>query len=105
MQILQHYIKVIELELIDPQTRTGSYAIRLFPEVRPDRGFDFGRGGNGVPDDANPRLETNNGAVPRCGDGSVVVNPGRLGSHYRPESSPTWTRTRNLAVNSRSLYH
>jgi chaperonin cofactor prefoldin len=38
MQILQHYIEVVELGLIDPETRTGSYAMRLFPEVRPDRG-------------------------------------------------------------------
>ena len=105
MQILQHYIEVIELGLIDPQTRTGSYAMRLFPEVRPDRGFDFGRGENGVPDDANPRLETSNGAVPRCGDGSVVVNPGRLGSHNRPESSPGRIRTYDPPVNSRLLYH
>ena len=76
LQILQHYIEVIELGNIDRETRTGTYALRLLPEVRPDRGFDFGRGGKSGPDDANPRLETSNGAVPCCGDGSVVVNPG-----------------------------
>jgi len=46
MQILQPYTEVVELGLIDPETRTGSYAMRLFPDVRPDRGFDFG-GDNG----------------------------------------------------------
>lgn len=42
LQLLQHYIEVVELGPIDRETRTGSYAMRLFPEVRPDRGFDFG---------------------------------------------------------------
>ena len=103
MQILQHYIEVVELGLIDPQTRTGSYAMRLFPEVRPDRGFDFGR--DSGPDDTTPSPETTNGAAPAIGGGSVVVNPGRLGSHNRPESSPSRTRTYNKPVNSRLLYH
>lgn len=103
MQILQHYIEVVELGLIDADTRTGSYAMRLFPEVRPDRGFDFGSD-NG-PDNSTPGPETTNGAVPAHGNGSVCVNPGRLGSHNRPESSPGRTRTYNLAVNSRPLCH
>jgi hypothetical protein len=65
--------------------------MRLFPEVRPDRGFDLGSGA--APDTSTPGPETTNGAVPAFGDGSAVVNPGRLGSHNRPESSPTRTRT------------
>ena len=89
MQLLQHYIEVVELGAIDRQTRTGTYAMQLFPEVRPDRGFDFG-GGNG-PDDSNPGPETTNGAIHVNGNGSAVVNPGRLGSHNRPESSPRRT--------------
>ena len=36
LQILQHYIEVIELGNIDRETRTGTYALRLLPEVRPD---------------------------------------------------------------------
>lgn len=104
LQILQHYIEVVELGLIDPETRTGSYAMRLFPEVRPDRGFDFGRGDRG-PDDSTPGPETTSGAEPANEDGSAVVNPGRLGSHNRPESSPNWTRTNNRPINSRKLYH
>ncbi len=44
LQILQHYIEVVEIGLIDPLTRTGTYAMRLFPEVRPDRGSDFDSG-------------------------------------------------------------
>jgi hypothetical protein len=98
LQILQHYIEVVELGPIDSQTRTGTYAMRLFPEVRPDRGFDFGSGGNG-PNDPAPGPQTTNGAVPAIENGSALVNLGRLGSHNRPESSPTRTRTLNLAVN------
>ncbi len=91
MQLLQHYIEVVELGPIDRETRTGSYAMRLFPEVRPDRGFDFG-GGSG-PDDGSSGPETTSGAAHLNGNGSACVNPGRLGSHNRPESSPTRART------------
>lgn len=91
MQILQHYIEVVELGLIEPETRTGSYAMRLFPEVRPDRGFDFG--GEKGPNDLNPGPETTNGANPGEEDGSACVNPGRFGSHNRQESSPARIRT------------
>ena len=91
MQLLQHYIEVVELGTIDRQTRTGTYAMRLFPEVRPDWGFDFARS-NG-PDGSNPGPETTNGAIPVNGNGSVVVNPERFGSHNRPENSPTRSRT------------
>ena len=93
---------MVELGLIDPETRTGSYAMRLFPEVRPDRGFDFG--GDHGPDDSTPGPETTNGAIPASENGSAVVNPGRFGSHNRPESSPTWIRTKNLRINSPALY-
>ncbi len=103
LQILQHYIEVVELGRIDPETRTGSYAMRLFPEVRPDRGFDFG--GDSGPDDSTPGPETTSGAVPVGVNGSAVVNSGWLGSHNRPESSPSRTRTYNKPVNSRLLYH
>jgi site-specific DNA recombinase len=103
LQVLQHYIEVVELGPIDPGTRTGSYAMRLFPEVRPDRGFDFG-GDNG-PNDSTPGPETTNGAIPASEDGSAVVNPGRFGSHNRPESSAGKIRTFNPPVNSRLLYH
>jgi len=98
MQILQHYIEVVELGLIDPETRTGSYAMRLFPEVRPDRGFDFG--GNHGPDDSTPGPETTNGAIPASENGSAVVNPEQFGSHNRPESSPSRTRTWNKLLNN-----
>ncbi len=103
MQILQHYIEVVELGLIDPETRTGSYAMRLFPEVRPDRGFDFG-GDNG-PDDGSSGPEMANGDATKNGCDPVAVNPGRFGSHNRPESSPSRTRTYNLRINSPPLYH
>jgi hypothetical protein len=102
MQILRHYIEVVELGAIDPDTRTGTYAMRLFPEVRPDRGFDFGSG-DSQPDDPTPSPETTNGAIPSSGNGSVCVNPGRLGSHNRPESSPSWTPTNNRPINSHPM--
>lgn len=106
MQLLLHYIEVIELGAIDPQTRTGSYALRLFPEVRPDRGFDFGAGGrqSDDPNGSTPGLVTTNGAATPLGSGSSCVNHNSLGSHNRPESSPSRARTYNLAVNSRPLY-
>ena len=103
LQLLQHYIEVVELGTIDPETRTGSYAMRLFPEVRPDRGFDFG-GDNG-PDDGSSGPEMANGDATKNGCDPVAVNPGRFGSHNRPESSPSRTRTYNKPVNSRLLYH
>lgn len=98
MQILQHYIEVIELGAIDPDSKTGTYAMRLFPEVRPDRGFGFGEGDG--PDDANPGPETANGDTTKNGCDPVTVNLGRLGSHNRPESSPRRTRTSHPQVNS-----
>jgi len=89
MQILQHYIEAVEIGRIDAETRTGTYAMRLFPEVRPDRGFDFGGGrGSG---DGNPGPEATGGAMPAGVNGSARVNPGRLGSHSRPQSSPAET--------------
>jgi hypothetical protein len=33
--ILQHYIEVIQIEFDDADGKTGKYALRLFPEVRP----------------------------------------------------------------------
>ncbi len=90
-RILQHYIEMVELGRTDPEKRTGTYSMRLFPEVRPDRGFDFG--GDHGPDDSTPSPEKINGAIPASENGSAVVNPGRFGSHNRPESSPTRTRT------------
>jgi hypothetical protein len=33
--ILQHYIEVIELQPADSNGKTGTYALKLFPEVSP----------------------------------------------------------------------
>lgn len=85
MQILQHYIEVIELGAIDPDSKTGTYAMRLFPEVRPDRGFDFDA--DDCPDEPSPGPEMANGDATKNGCAPVAVNHGRLGSHNRPESS------------------
>ena len=102
MQILQHYIEVVEIGRIDAETRTGTYAMRLFPEVRPDRGFDFG--GDGGWDISNPGPGTTSGAVPAGDSGPARVNPEQLGSHNRPESSPGRIRTYDPPINSRLLY-
>ncbi len=63
----------------DPKGLTGTYAIRLFPEVRPDRGFDLGDSDpSGGPDDGSPYPEMTNGdAIPEDGD-PVVLTDSRL---------------------------
>jgi hypothetical protein len=101
IKILQRYIEVVDLGRIDPEAWTSTYAMRLFPEVRPDRGFDFGR--DSGPDDSTPGPETTNGAAPEEVNGSAGVIPGRLGSHSRPESSPGRIRTYDPPVNSRPV--
>ena len=77
LQILQHYIEVVELGPIDAETRTGTYAMRLFPEVRPDRGFDFGWDRDRGPDDGTPGPETCNGdATQRGGVPALLTEDG-----------------------------
>jgi site-specific DNA recombinase len=46
--ILQHYVEVVEIRFNDSNGKMGSYALRLFPEVRP---LDAppSRNGNGAP--------------------------------------------------------
>ena len=40
-QLLHHYVEVIELHAYDKKGKKGTYAMRLFPEVRPDRNFEW----------------------------------------------------------------
>lgn len=40
-QLLHHYVEVIELHTYDAKGKKGTYAMRLFPEVRPDRNFEW----------------------------------------------------------------
>ncbi|WP_459557735.1 hypothetical protein [Lacunimicrobium album] len=86
LQLLQHSIKVIDRGGNDRETRTGTYTMRLFPEVRPDRGFDFG-GGEGT-DDPNPCPEMTNGIISKSGNNPACINHGRHGAHNRPERLP-----------------
>ena len=74
--LLRHYVDVVELHATDEKGKTGTYALRLFPEVRPDRGFDWGQDEpNGGPDDQNPCPETSNGAgLPKGGDPAVLTD-------------------------------
>lgn len=75
LQFLQHYIEVVELGSTDATGRSGTYVLRLFPEVRPNRGFDWGENGE---DDANPISEMTNGDVPIEGNIPVVLTQGDL---------------------------
>ena len=60
--LIRHYVEVIELHPSDAKGRTGTYAMRLFPEVRPNGGFDWGQDGpNNPSDDGSPSPETTNG--------------------------------------------
>lgn len=62
MHLVRHYVEVVELHPSDPKGKSGTYAMRLFPEIRPDRGFDWGdEGPNGPPDDGSHGPETTNG--------------------------------------------
>lgn len=61
-QLVRHYVEVIELHSSDAKGETGTYAMRLFPEIRPDRGFGWGEDDPSVPpDDGTPSHETTNG--------------------------------------------
>lgn len=76
LQILRHYVEVIELHSTDPKGRSGTYALRLFPEVRPDRGFDWSdeEPPHG-PDDGSPVPEMTNGdATPEDGDPALLTD-------------------------------
>ena len=61
LQLLRHYIEVVELTADDPKGKSGTYAMRLFPEVCSDRGFDWSEEGiETIPGDS----ETQNGVLP-----------------------------------------
>jgi hypothetical protein len=77
--ILRHYVEVIELHSTDPKGTTGTYAIRLFPEVRPDRGFDLGNSDpSSGPDDESPCPEMTNGDGSLVGDDPALLTDSRL---------------------------
>ncbi|NQV23665.1 MAG: recombinase family protein [Rhodopirellula sp.] len=68
-QILRHYIDVLELHPSE-DGKTGTYVLKLFPEVRPDRGFD---GESGSPEDDTPPPQMQNEAVTNEGDDPAVL--------------------------------
>ena len=77
--LLRHYVEVIELHSTDPKGSSGTYAIRHFPEVRTDRGFDLGGfGPSGGPDDESPCPEMTNGDATQDGGDPVVLTDSRL---------------------------
>jgi len=75
LELLRHYIEVIELKADDPKGKTGTYAMRLFPEVCSDRGFDWGEEGIETVPFAP---ETTNGADPNEGTGPDVLTESDL---------------------------
>ena len=99
-EVLRHYIEVLELQPAE-DGRTGTYVLKLFPEVRPDRGFDLEWDPS---DDDSPPPQTQSGIVTKTGNDPDCVNPDTKCSHRCPESSPERTRTSDKAVNSRLLY-
>lgn len=56
-EVLRHYIEVLELQPSD-DGKTGTYVLKLFPEVRPDRGFDWETDDS---ENGNPPPQTQNG--------------------------------------------
>lgn len=74
--LLRHYVEVVELHATDEKGKTGTYALRLFPEVRPDRGFDWGQDDpSPSPDDENPGPEMTNGVdLPSEADPAVLTD-------------------------------
>lgn len=77
--ILRHYVEVVELHSTDPKGRSGTYALRLFPEVRPDRGFDLGDDEPlGGPDDSSPCPEMTSSDDSQAGDAAAVLTDSRL---------------------------
>ena len=77
--ILRHYVEVIELHATDPKGKSGTYALRLFPEVSPDRGFDWREDVPQIgPGDGSPASETQNGAVTQEGDDPELLTDSDL---------------------------
>ena len=85
--ILQHYVEVIELRATDGKGKTGTYALRLFPEVRP---FTHA-------EDDSKKVR---GPTPDHPGRAPFVNRRRSGSSNRRKSSPSRTRTYNKPVTS-----
>ncbi len=75
MHLLRHYVEVVELHADDPEGRTGTYALRLFPEVRPDQGFEWPEELPEPPDGGSAGLETTNGdATPKDGTAASLTD-------------------------------
>lgn len=75
MQLLRHYVEVVELHADDPEGRTGTYAMRLFPEVRPDQGFEWAEITPEPPGGGSAGPETTNGdAAPKDGTADSLTD-------------------------------
>ncbi len=74
--ILRHYVEVLEIHSADPKGRSGTYAMRLFPEVCPDRGFDWDQSpAIPYPTDGSPYgAETNRADAPEDIGSDVLID-------------------------------
>lgn len=91
--ILQHYIEVVELRATDPKGKAGTYALRLFPEVRPyrDTGDQDGEAGAGVPRQPQPPKTPNGAAATDGNDPAVLTEDGlvRTAVQKAPREEPS----------------
>lgn len=67
VQLLRHYIEVLELHPVDEKGRRGTYVLKLFPEVHPDRTFDE------PTEVANLGQTTKNGTIAESSDGPELL--------------------------------
>lgn len=78
-RLIRHYVEVVELHATDAKGKTGTYAMRLFQEVCPDRGFDWGVAGpETLQIDGNPCPETTNGPATQVDCVPVSLTDSRL---------------------------
>lgn len=68
-EILRHYIEVVELQPSE-DGKTGTYVLKLFPEIRVDRGFDWDSANS---EDGSPPPQTQNGAVTDDDDPALLT--------------------------------
>ncbi len=95
--ILQHLIEIVKLQVTVRVEKTGTSMLGLFPEIGPL-----------LPDDGNKPVKGHQISRPQEtknrspeGENRSSVNRFGVGSPIRSKGSSTWTRTKNLAVNSR----
>jgi site-specific DNA recombinase len=113
LQLLRHYVEVVELHADDTEGRTGTYAMRLFPEVRPDHGFEWAEvtpepsaGGSAGPETTNGDATPKGGTADSLTDSRLVcISDGKArrvaaASHPSRAASPLATAAIRLQVSN-----